>query len=423
MSASSWRAPWWFYLAMLGLVLIAVLLSGWLLYELVPGVRFRVQSLWTEVYDRVSPHSETVPTPAQSAHLETPAWATLTATLTPTVAATAIYTATLTPTATPPPPTALPVKFSLTHVRHEYQKFNNCGPASLSMVLNYWGWPGSQVDAAAYLKPNQDDKNVSPREMYEYLLTQNYDAYIRMDGDLETLKLFLAAGYPPLIERGFEVTDKGWMGHYNFITGYDDARGVFIVQDSYLGPDHEIQYVELERLWRAFNFIYLIVFPAGVEHDAQVRALLGPAGDLTANYQAALQRAQREAYELTGQDAAFAWFNVGTSLAYLQDYAGAASAYDQARQQGLPYRMLWYQFQPYRAYYYMARYQDVMDLANFVIASTPLPSLEEPYYWRGQAEEMLGQRNQAVADYRQALGYNPHMQLAQAALRALGETP
>jgi tetratricopeptide (TPR) repeat protein len=169
--------------------------------------------------------------------------------------------------------------------------------------------------------------------------------------------------------------------------------------------------------------LYLIVFPAGKERDAEVVSLLGEMADLDYSYRSALARAQAEAPQLTGQAAAFAWFNVGTSLTYLQDYAGAIAAYDQARKIGLPYRMVWYQFGPYRSYYLMGRYQDVIDLATFAIDSANIPAIEESYYWRGMAQQALGQRELAIADYRDALKQHPGFALAKEALAALGVAP
>jgi len=86
--------------------------------------------------------------------------------------------------------------------------------------------------------------------------------------------------------------------------------------------------------------------------------------------------------------------------------------------------MLWYQFGPYLSYYYMARYQDVVDLATFAIKSvTTVPGLEEAYYWRGQAEQSLGQPQAAIDDYKTALDRHPGYKLAVDALNNLGQTP
>ena len=55
-------------------------------------------------------------------------------------------------------------------------------------------------------------------------------------GDLEMIKRFLAAGFPVVIEKGYELPDSGWWGHYLTIYGYDDQLEELYSQDSYLGP-------------------------------------------------------------------------------------------------------------------------------------------------------------------------------------------
>ncbi len=429
------RASWALILGVpLGLALLAALVGAWA-YETDSRVQVRVLEFWGQVRDVVAPHPANLPTPVQVASVSTLVLPPTpspeaTATAAATTAATRLSTPIVVPTDLPPTPTPTPPpsKVTLTGFKYEPQLFNNCGPASLSINLSYWEWKGNQKDIASVLKPNQYDRNVSPRELYEYLLTQGFDAYIRVNGDLDTLKRFIAAGYPVLVEKGYTCEKgercSGWFGHYSVFTGYDDAESYFITQDTFRGPDLKLSYAYVANNWRAFDNLYLVVFPVGAEHDAEVAALLGAAADLNRNYHDALARAQTEALTLTGQDAAFAWFNVGTNLYYLQDYAGAAAAYDQARQIGLPYRMLWYQFGPYRSYYQMARYQDVIDLATFAIGGAiGEPGLEEAYFWRGQAEEALGQRDPAIEDYRTALIRHPGYPNALDALNALGVTP
>lgn len=331
-----------------------------------------------------------------------------------------------TPTASPTP---LPSSHLLTGFRYEKQKFNNCGPASLALNLSYWGWLGTQEDTAAFLKPNPDDKNVSPIEMYNYLTSLGYDAYIRVNGDVELLKSFIAAGYPVLVEKGLQCAPNegsrcsDWFGHYSTFVGYDDATQTFVTQDTFRGPDYVQTYAEVMRNWRAFNYLFVVIFPAGPQRDAEVQRLLGSAADLQQNYTEALARARAETETLTERDLAFAWFNVGTNLQYLRDYAGAAEAFDRAREVGLPFRMVWYQFGPYRAYYNVLRFQDVIDLSTAAINSTPKPGLEEAYYWRGLALEAYGQGLEAVEDYKVALEKNPRDLESREALKRLGYLP
>ncbi len=53
--------------------------------------------------------------------------------------------------------------------------------------------------------------------------------------------------------------------------------------------------------------------------------LLGPDADEGTNIQRAAKKASDEIYGLEGIDQYFAWFNRGTNLRLLQDYAGAAA--------------------------------------------------------------------------------------------------
>ncbi|MBL8095954.1 MAG: tetratricopeptide repeat protein [Anaerolineales bacterium] len=446
------RVPTPWPLAIAALVIGVVLMAsvgGLYLYQTNDSFFFRVQQAQADLYAAANPQAETLPTAVAGAAGSAPrtpvagldvgsdlAGGLPDSTHTPTVVATS--SPTLGPTATPsftptpsPSPTPIPSKVELTGFTYEAQKFNNCGPASLAVNLSFWGWKGTQDDTAAFMKPNREDKNVSPIELYNYVSTIGFNAYIRNNGDVELLKRFIAAGYPVLVEKGLQCGPdegtrcQGWFGHYSVFSGYDDARRVFIIQDTFRGENKTLGYDDLMTLWRSFNYNYTVVFPQTPDREAQVVQMLGDAADLDVNYDQALERARADTQDptLKGQDLSFAWFNVGTNLHYMQDYAGAAEAYDKSREAGLPYRMLWYQFGPYRAYYFTGRYQDVIDLATAAINATPNPGLEEAYYWRGQAYEALGEYDKAVEDYRTSLLKRPGYKLPTDGLARLGAAP
>jgi tetratricopeptide (TPR) repeat protein len=113
-------------------------------------------------------------------------------------------------------------------------------------------------------------------------------------------------------------------------------------------------------------------------------------------------------------DDRYAWFNVGTNYVGLGQYEAAAQAYDRARTLKLPYRMLWYQFGPFEAYFRIGRYQDVIDLANASLRSAE--NLEESYYYRALARRALGDEAAARQDLETALRYNPAYAAAAKAL-------
>jgi tetratricopeptide (TPR) repeat protein len=114
----------------------------------------------------------------------------------------------------------------------------------------------------------------------------------------------------------------------------------------------------------------------------------------------------------------YAWFNAGTNYVGLGQFEQAAAAYDQARLLKLPWRMLWYQFGPFEAYLHVGRYQDVVNLADANLKTTP--NLEESYYYRALARQALGDQAGWREDLRKALHYNPHFDVAARLLGDLG---
>jgi tetratricopeptide (TPR) repeat protein len=371
-------------------------------------------------------HPEVLPTPLW------PPTATPTAppSPTPTPQAAADLPSNPSPTASPTPaPTAapsLPASHTLSGMQHEPQGWNNCGPVTLGMALSYWGRTETQWQIAPVLKPDPEDKNVSPEEMVDYARSLGLDAVVRVGGDLEGLKRLLVAGFPVVVETWYVREANDQMGHYRLIIGYDDAAQQFLTHDSLHGPDLPIGYQELDELWRAFNRVYLVVYPP--ERAGEVSAALGPAWDERAAVEAALQTAQAEAlnpppacvaYADCADGQVFAWFNVGSSLVALGRYEEAAAAFDQARVLGLPWRMLWYQFGPYEAYTAVGRYEEVIALADATLAVAS--NLEESYYWRGLARLALGDSDGARSDWQTALRYHENWPPALGALARLEE--
>jgi tetratricopeptide (TPR) repeat protein len=411
----------------------------------------RVELLQTRIIYFFNPPSEAVFQPSEQNPLtvETAvgtARAEMMLTLTPASTPTLKPASTLQPTVTPTP---LPDSVVLDGITYVTQKgrWNYCGPANLTMALNFWGWEGDRDDVAMVVKPGspdlkkdfiqrgQPDKNVMPYELIDFVNNQTteYRALSRYGGNIELIKSLIAAGFPVTIEKGTYDNDAAgiysWFGHYLFTTGYDDAKGGFIVQDTNLenGKNLLSNYEDYQDGWRAFNYLFMVVYPA--QREAEVLSLLGPWADETWATQHALEIAEIETQSLEGNDLFFAWFNKGTSLVALNRYGEASIAYDEAflfeweetKAQPRPYRMVWYQTGPYFAYYYSARYQDVINLGNVTLKV--VPTLEESLLWRGRAYYMIGDTQSAINDYRAALQVHANWFPAVQALQELGVQP
>lgn len=380
-----------------------------------PRLAWRLDNMRVAVRRYFNPPEQVVFTPQEQ--IEVIVQGTLTAMAAPTLTPFPVQTATPQPSAIPSQTfTPIPQNALLTGIRHEYQQFNNCAPANLSMVLSYWGWQGDQFATRAYLRPSHeiDDKNVNPFEMVNFVESSTgYDALWRVGGDLDLLKRLVAAGFPVLIEKGLHSGHDAWLGHYQTVAGYDDARAQFLVYDSLEGPPeaYGVPYSVVGQFWRHFNFVYVVVFPP--ERAAEVHSILGAQSDPQQNFRYAADLALAEANSLTGREQFFAWFNRGSNLVYLQDYAGAAQAFDTAFSlyaslpaDERPWRLLWYVDSPYAAYYHTGRYQDVINLAQTALVNVDKPVLEETYYWRGMAKESLGDHAGAIEDLTRASTLN-----------------
>lgn len=244
-------------------------------------------------------------------------------------------------------------------------------------------------------------------------------ALVRVGGTLEMLKRLLASNLPVVIERGIMFEANEWLGHYQALVAYDDIPSVFYAYDSFMGTGMNgegvmASYQKLDEDWRHFNRTFIVIYAA--QQEEMVRELLGPLWDEQQAAGLALQTAQAEA-RFNPQDG-HAWFNMGSSLVLLGRYQEAANAFDQARRYSLPWRMLWYQFGPFVAYYETGRYDDVLSLAQINLNNAQ--ELEESYYWRGRVYAAQGRREAAAAEYRRALAYNPNFQPARDALSQLG---
>ncbi len=306
------------------------------------------------------------------------------------------------------------------------QGYNKCGPATLTSYLTFWGFEVTQNDVSDATKPHPEDSNVRPDELAGYVRSMGFEATVRVNGTVDRLKQLIAAGYPVMIERGFdELPDQGWMGHYMLMIGYDDELGEFTALDSYWGtnrrhedpsfPVDQWPYVRFDSLWQDFNRSYIVAYPSNQADD--VAAIIGPDMDDLTMYNTALQRllAERDANPTDP----FAWYNLGQVYNALGDYVSAAQAFDMARQNSMPWRVSWYLFGHYEAYFQTGRYEDVLTLAQYTTDPTNYPESEEAFYYMGRVYAARDQVRLARSMFEKALQYNPNYTAARQALAQL----
>jgi len=334
-----------------------------------------------------------------------------------------IATSTVMPTVTndrlaPIESSLVPLSARLYGFTFEQQTWNNCGPASVTIALSYFGWQENQEYARKILRPDREDKNVTPDEMVSFVNENTgIRALWRYGGTIDLVRDLIANEFPVIFGTGFMPEAYDWIGHYRTAVAYDSAY--FYFYDSFMGAGSDNQgYAlsidEVDQNWQQFNRRFIVLYSP--DREQQLLKILDERSTINGANEIALDTAKQEA-RINPQNA-YAWFNMGTTLTHLNRFEEASVAFDRARQARLPWRMLWYQFEPYRAYYETGRYDDVLALVQSNLNNGG-KYVEETFYWQGVVYEAQDQIDQARSAYQQALQLNPNFTQASEAINKI----
>ena len=121
-----------------------------------------------------------------------------------------------------------------------------CGPASLTMVLNYWGVNVTQEEVAVEIyDPATNLTHIS--EMRSYPQEHGFKTE-ELNGSINHLKKWISKGSPLIVLQKFSLQNA--YGHYRVIVGYDDEKELVITFDPILGSNYNITYTEFTELWK-----------------------------------------------------------------------------------------------------------------------------------------------------------------------------
>ena len=286
------------------------------------------------------------------------------------------------------------------------QSFNNCGPATTSMILQYFGHTVPQTVTKAALRTNEDDKNVFTYEIQKYIKDDyGIESKLFFNGDREMIKRLIANGFYVMAEDWLHPNED--IGHVTILRGYDDGEGVFIADDSYLGNNIVYKYEEFDQTqWKPFNREYLPLYLP--DQEKKLRDLIGKDWDQKIMYEGAVKKAQEEIVQ-NDRDM-YAYFNLGTSYYALKEYQKAWDAFETSRTLGWPKRMLWYQIQPIQTLVELGRYQEALRLADEGLWAND--SFAELHVEKARAYSGLYENQKAREEIQKALQYAPNLQSA-----------
>ena len=310
----------------------------------------------------------------------------------------------------PPPSVSLPNDYQV------YETWNNCGPASLSMALSYFGIHQSQAALGQALRPYQnqqgdnDDKDVTMEELAHQARKYGLLAYHRPNGSIALLKHFLASGMPVIVETVLTKDDD--IGHYRVVKGYDDASGTILQDDSMQGHNVRFSYADFDSMWKKYNYEYLVLVPgtsAGWRRRSSGR--ISPRewhGERRSRWIARRSRGPVGCGQQV-QPLGCPLLHRGLSRLGSRVRAGAIQ---------LPPRTLWYQIEPIEAYYALGDYPTVFSLSNAILNDGDR-AFSQLYILRGRIDQKQGNMRAARAEFTDAVRYNVHLQQALDALASL----
>jgi ABC-type bacteriocin/lantibiotic exporter with double-glycine peptidase domain len=155
-------------------------------------------------------------------------------------------------------------------MNYQAQTLNNCGPASIAIVLGYYDHWITQHKVNEQVPPGP-----SPCDIVDYmpqyeLMARAYECPPSRD----PTRQLLANGIPVIANQQLEIGSD--IGHYRVIRGYDDASREFVSDDPLQrkGPGFRIAYDTFSRL--SGHGAVIAVYPP--EMDALVQSLMGDLG-------------------------------------------------------------------------------------------------------------------------------------------------
>lgn len=187
----------------------------------------------------------------------------------------------------------VPPRYFIGQFRHSVQTLNNCGPASLSAVLSYYGVYVSQEEARRVLRPYAESRGMSQNVIPPYVEDFGLRSVVRVNGNRDIIKALVANDIPVIVLQ--HISETWRTGHFRVVQGYDDYRGVFLVNDSLLGPNVALSYASFDARW-AYNWSrYMPVYTP--EQEPLVAAILGEEWTEAGNFARALPELQAKVAE------------------------------------------------------------------------------------------------------------------------------
>lgn len=152
------------------------------------------------------------------------------------------------------------------------EKTNYCGPASLKMVLDYYGIKKSETELARIMDC-KDTTGVEAGIMLETAKNLGLDGFIKDESTLEDIRRLVLTEEIPVIVDWFSEDD----GHYSVVVDIDEEN--IYLSDPQLGHVRAMRLDRFYRVW--FDFPGEFINRKEDIHIRRLIAIYKPKTDLT----------------------------------------------------------------------------------------------------------------------------------------------
>ncbi len=215
---------------------------------------------------------------------------------------------------------------------HVWQSLNNCGPAAVVMALSTFGITESQEEARLALRGTDPNRGMGPGPVDPWVKERfGLRSMYRTNGTNQLMKKLVANGFAPMVTQWMQDPWVSRVAHWRTVRGYDDARGVFYVNDSMLGRGVPLGYDWFATNWQPFSYRYMVLYRP--DDEPRLRTIVGDDWNDSRNRRNFYERARTEA--LVHATSA-AWLTFGEAAYQYGQFAEAVGAFEKGIALGSP---------------------------------------------------------------------------------------
>ncbi len=215
-------------------------------------------------------------------------------------------------------------------VPHVWQSMNNCGPASVVMMLSSLGVRVSQEEARLALRGTNELRGMGPAPVDPWLENRlpGMHAFWRNNGSAALLKTLISNGFAPMVTQWLQDPPTR-IAHWRVVRGYDEDAGVFYVADPMRGAAVPLSYKWFDDNWRPFQYRWLVVYKQ--EDEALLRAIVQDEWHDVPSRLKYLERAKHEAF---GVNSSEAWLSYGEAAYLVGRFEESVTAFEKGMRLG-----------------------------------------------------------------------------------------